>query len=103
MAHGYGLCTDVEPITNMEKSLFTVDELTGVIQAAARMRPNGITDMEVSSFMKKFKDKKFAAKCNRDIIKQGCEMLGMDVKEVAEICIEAMKPHADELEIGVKG
>ena len=103
MAHGYGLCTDVEPITNMEKSLFTVDELTGVIQAAARMRPNGITDMEVSSFMKKFKDKKFAAKCNRDIIKQGCEMLGMEVKEVAEICIEAMKPHADELEIGVKG
>ena len=87
MAHGYGLCTDVEPITNMEKSLFTVDELTGVIQAAARMRPNGITDMEVSSFMKKFKDKKFAAKCNRDIIKQGCEMLGMEVKEVAEICI----------------
>ena len=70
--------------------------------AAARMRPNGITDMEVSSFMKKFKDKKFAAKCNRDIIKQGCEMLGMEVKEVAEICIEAMKPHADELEIGVK-
>ena len=103
MAHGYGLCTDVEPITNMEKSLFTVDELTGVIQAAARMRPNGITDMEVSSFMKKFKDKKFAAKCNRDIIKRGCEMLGMEVKEVAEICIEAMKPHADELEIGVKG
>lgn len=103
MAHGYGLCTDVEPITNMEKSLFTVDELTGVIQAAARMRPNGITDMEISSFMKKFKDKKFAAKCNRDIIKQGCEMLGMEVKEVAEICIEAMKPHADELEIGVKG
>ena len=103
MAHGYGLCTDVEPITNMEKSLFTVDELTGVIQAAARMRPNGITDMEVSSFMKKFKDKKFAAKCNRDIIKQGCEMLGMEVKEVAKICIEAMKPHADELEIGVKG
>ena len=103
MAHGYGLCTDVEPITNMEKSLFTVDELTGVIQAAARMRPNGITDMEVSSFMKKFKDKKFAAKCNRDIIKRGCEMLGMEVKEVAEICIEAMKPHADELEIGVNG
>ena len=80
-----------------------MDELTGVIQAAARMRPNGITDMEVSSFMKKFKDKKFAAKCNRDIIKQGCEMLGMEVKEVAKICIEAMKPHADELEIGVKG
>ena len=61
LAHGYGLVNDVEPITNLEKSLFTVDELTGIIQAAARMRPAGITDMEVSSFMKKFKDKKFAA------------------------------------------
>ncbi len=102
LAHGYTLCSDVEPLTNCEKSLFTVDELTGVIQAAARMRPNGITDMEISSFMKKFKDKKFAAKCNREIIKQGCEMLGMEVKEVAEIDIEAMKEHADELEIGAK-
>ena len=86
----------------MEKSLFTVDELTGIIQAAARMRPAGITDMEVSSFMKKFKDKKFAAKCNRELIKRGCEMLGMEVKEVAAICIEAMKEYADELQIGVK-
>ena len=66
------------------------------------MRPLGITDMEISSFMKKFKDKKFAAKCNRDVIKQGCEMLGMEVKEVAAICIEAMKEHAEELEIGPK-
>jgi len=57
LAHGYGHCNDVEPITNLEKSLFTVDELTGIIQAAARMRPAGITDMEISSFMKKFKDK----------------------------------------------
>lgn len=102
MSHGYGLVNDVEPITNLEKSLFTVDELTGIIQAAARMRPAGITDMEVSSFMKKFKDKKFAAKCNRDIIKQGCDMLGMDVKEVASICIEAMKEYADELNLGIK-
>lgn len=102
LAHGYGLCSDVEPITNMEKSLFTVDELTGIVQAAAKMRPNGITDMEISSFMKKFKDKKFAAKCNRDVIKQGADMLGMEVKAIAEIVIEAMKEHADELEIGVK-
>ncbi len=102
LSHGYTLCTDVQPITNMEKSLFTVDELTGIIQAAARMRPLGITDMEISSFMKKFKDKKFAAKCNREIIKQGCEMLGMEVKEVAAICIEAMKEYAEELEIGLK-
>ena len=102
LSHGYTLRNDVEPLTNMEKSLFTVDELTGIIQAAARMRPAGITDMEISSFMKKFKDKKFAAKCNRELIKQGCEMLGMEVKDVAAICIEAMKEYADELQIGVK-
>lgn len=102
LAHGYTVCNDVEPITTIEKSLFTVDELTGIIQAAARMRPAGITDMEISSFMKKFKDKKFAAKCNREVIKKGCEMLGMEVKDVAAICIEAMKEHADELGIGAK-
>ena len=61
------------------------------------MRPNGIADLEVKSFMKKFKDKKFAAKCNRDLILKGCEMLGMDLKEVAGICIEGMKPYAAEL------
>ena len=102
LSHGYTLRNDVVPMTNMEKSLFTVDELTGIVQAAARMRPLGITDMEISSFMKKFKDKKFAAKCNRDIIKQGCDMLGMEVKEVAAIVIEAMKEYADELQIGPK-
>lgn len=102
LAHGYGIVNDVLPETKLEKSLFTVDELTGIIQAAARMRPAGITDMEVSSFMKKFKDKKFAAKCNREVIKQGCDMLGMEVKEVAAICIEAMKERADELQLGPK-
>ncbi len=102
LSHGYTLRNDVEPLSNMEKSLFTVDELTGIIQATARMRPAGITDMEISSFMKKFKDKKFAAKCNRELIRQGCEMMGMEVKEVATICIEAMKEYADELQIGVK-
>jgi predicted hydrolase (HD superfamily) len=102
LSHGYGICTDVEPITNMEKSLFTVDELTGIIQAAARMRPLGITDMELSSFMKKFKDKKFAAKCDREVIKQGCQMLGMEVRDVAAVCIEAMKAHAQQLQIGPK-
>ena len=97
LSHGYGICTDVKPETNLEKSLFTVDELTGIIQACARMRPLGITDLEVKSFMKKFKDKRFAAKCSRETILQGCEMLGMDVKDVAEICIEGMKRHAEEL------
>ena len=102
LAHGYGHCNDVEPLTVLERSLFTVDELTGIIQAAARMRPLGITDMEISSFMKKFKDKKFAAKCDREVIRQGCEMLGMEVKEVSEICITAMKAQADALQLGPK-
>lgn len=97
LSHGYSICTDVKPETNMEKSLFTVDELTGIIGACARMRPNGITDLGVKSFMKKFKDKSFAAKCNREIIKTGCDMLGMEVREVAELCIEGMKPYAAEL------
>ena len=99
MSHGYTICTDVEPISNMEKSLFTVDELTGIIQAAARMRPNGITDMSVKSFMKKWKDKKFAAKCDRPLILKGCEMLGMEIREVAEIAIAGMKEHANELQL----
>lgn len=102
LAHGYGHCNDVEPLTDLEKSLFTVDELTGIIQAAARMRPAGITDMEISSFMKKFKDKKFAAKCDREVIKKGCDMLQMEVKDVASICIEAMKTHAEDLQLGAK-
>ncbi len=102
LAHGYGILNHVQPVTLAEKSLFTVDELTGIIQAAARMRPMGITDMETKSFMKKFKDKKFAAKCDRALILQGCEMLGMEVREVAEICIAAMKEHANELGLGPK-
>ena len=101
LSHGYGLRNDVKPETNMEKSLYTVDELTGIIQACARMRPHGITDLEVKSFMKKFKDKKFAAKSKRPVILQGCEMLGMDLKDVAAIVIEGMKPYA--AEIGLLG
>ena len=99
LSHGYGICSNVEPVSNLEKSLFTVDELTGIIQAAARMRPNGITDLEVKSLMKKFKDKKFAAKCDRDTIRRGCEMLGMELSDVAAICIEGMKEHAEELHL----
>ena len=99
LSHGFGLRNDVEPISNMEKSLYTVDELTGIIQACARMRPNGIQDLEVKSFMKKFKDKHFAAKCNRELILKGCEMLGMELRDVAAICIEGMKAHAQELQL----
>ncbi len=97
LSHGYGICSDVKPITNLEKSLFTVDELTGIIQACARMRPKGITDLEIKSFMKKFKDKKFAAKCDRALVLKGCGMLGMDVKDVAAICIDGMREHAEEI------
>jgi predicted hydrolase (HD superfamily) len=99
LSHGYGLVNDVKPENNLEKSLFTVDELTGIIQACARMRPHGITDLEVKSFMKKFKDKHFAAKCNREVILQGCEMLGMELRDVAGLCIEGMKDHAAELDL----
>ena len=68
------------------------------------MRPNGITDMTVKSFMKKWKDKRFAAKCDRPLILKGCEMLGMDIKEVSAIVIEGMKAHAEELELtGTEG
>ena len=97
LSHGWGICTDVEPVSDLEKSLYTVDELTGIIQACARMRPRGLEDLELKSFMKKFKDKKFAAKCDRELIRRGCEMLGLPVEEVAGLCIEGMRPHAAEL------
>lgn len=102
LAHGYGHCTDVEPISAVEKSLYMVDELTGIIQAAARMRPLGITDLEISSFMKKFKDKKFAAKCDREVILKGAGLLGMPIEQVMELCIEGMKPFAAELGLAPK-
>lgn len=101
MAHGYGICTDVEPLTNMEKSLFAVDELTGIIQAYGRLREDGIIGMQPKGFMKRFKDKRFAAKCDRELIKKGCDMLGMEVRDVAEICIKGMEEHAEE--IGLAG
>ncbi len=101
LSHGWGICSDVEPVTNMEKSLFAVDELTGIIQACARMRPHGIVDLELKSFMKKFKDRKFAAKCDRDLIIRGCGLLGMEVADLAGVCIEGMKPYA--AEIGLLG
>ena len=91
-SHGYGLCCDVEPVLLMEKILFTVDELTGLIGAAARMRPSkSVMDMELSSLKKKFKDKKFAAGCSREVIKQGADMLGWTLDEVLDKTILAMR------------
>ena len=84
-SHGYGLCSDVEPTHQMEKVLFAADELTGLIGAAARMRPSkSVSDMEVSSLKKKFKDKKFAAGCSRDVISQGAERLGWSLEGLME-------------------
>lgn len=91
VSHGYGICCDVAPVHFMEKVLFAVDELTGIIGAAALMRPTGIGDMEVKSVMKKFKDKKFAAGCSRDVILRGAEMMGMELNELVAKTLEAMK------------
>ncbi len=91
-SHAYGVCADVEPVHEMEKVMFAVDELTGLIGAAARMRPSrSVMDMELSSLKKKFKDKKFAAGCSRDIIKEGAERLGWTLDEVLEKTILAMR------------
>ncbi len=91
-SHGYGLCGDVEPVHQMEKILFAADELTGLIWAAAKMRPSkSVMDMEVSSLKKKFKDKRFAAGCSRDVIKNGAERLGWTLEELMEKTINAMR------------
>lgn len=91
VSHGYGICADVEPVCYMEKILFATDELTGLIGAAALMRPNGLSDMETKSVMKKFKDKKFAAGCSRDVIRRGAEMLGMELSELITLTLNAMR------------
>ena len=91
ISHGWGICIDVAPELYMEKVLFAVDELTGLIGAAARMRPTGLEGMEASSVRKKFKDKKFAAGCSREVITQGAEMLGMELNELFTRTIEAMQ------------
>ncbi len=91
VSHGYGICSEVEPTAYMEKVLFAVDELTGLIGAAALMRPTGISDMEVKSVRKKFKDKKFAAGCSREIIAKGAEMLGMDLDTLFQKTLNAMR------------
>ena len=92
VCHGFGLCSDVEPVHVMEKVLFAADELTGLIGAAARMRPSkSVQDMEVGSLKKEFKDKKFAAGCSRDVISQGAERLGWDLDVLLERTILAMR------------
>lgn len=95
-SHGYGICCDVEPTLPMERVLFAADELTGLIGAAARMRPSkSVMDMEVASLKKKFKDKKFAAGCSRDVITQGAERLGWTLEGLMEKTILAMRSCED--------
>ena len=91
ISHGYGICIDVEPVKYMEKVLFATDELTGLIGAVALMRPTGISDMEATSVVKKFKDKKFAAGCSRDVIRRGAEMMGVELNELISKTINAMR------------
>ena len=91
-SHGYGLCSDQEPKHLMEKILFACDELTGLIGAAARMRPSkSVMDMELSSLKKKYKDKRFAAGCSREVISQGAERLVWTLDELLEKTILAMR------------
>ena len=96
VSHGYGICSDVEPEHEMEKVLFAADELTGLIGAAALMRPSkSVQDMELKSLKKKFKDKKFAAGCSRDVISQGAERLGWTLDELMEQTLAAMRTFCD--------
>lgn len=91
-SHGYGICADVKPEHEMEKVLFAADELTGLVGAAALMRPSkSCSDMELSSLKKKFKDKKFAAGCSRDTIKTGAEQLGWELDKLLGMTLDAMK------------
>src|SRR5699024_5788058 len=91
-SHGYGLCSDIEPEHQMEKVLFATDELTGLIGAAALMRPSkSVMDMEVKSLKKKFKDKRFAAGCSREVIEKGAHILGWELNDLFEKTIQAMR------------
>jgi len=94
ISHGYGLCAgvDVEPVHTMEKTLYAIDELTGLVNAAALMRPSKSTmDLEYKSLWKKYKQASFAAGVNRSVIERGCEMMGADLKEIIEETITAMR------------
>ena len=102
-SHGYGLCSDVEPTEEMEKVLCAADELTGLIGAAALMRPSkSCQDMEVSSLKKKFKDKKFAAGCSRDVIREGAERLGWPLEELMDKTLQAMRASEDAIADAMK-
>lgn len=101
-SHGYGLCSDVEPQSQMEKILYTIDELTGLINAACLMRPSkSVLDIEVKSVKKKFKQPSFAAGVNREVIEKGCGLLGAPLDEIIQETIQGMRKEAEA--IGLKG
>ena len=99
-SHGWGLTVDIAPESTMEKILFAVDELTGLIGAAALMRPSkSVSDMELKSLKKKYKDKKFAAGCSREVIQKGAELLNWPLDELLERTLQKMKDLAPTLEL----
>lgn len=101
-SHGWGHCVDIKPEHEMEKVLFACDELTGLIGAAALMRPSkSVSDMELKSLKKKFKDKKFAAGCSRDVIAQGAELLGWELDKLLDLTLSAMREEEDAIETAV--
>lgn len=102
LSHGWGLASDVEPVTRMEKTIFAMDELTGLVATSALVRPSkSVLDMEAKSVKKKWNDRKFAAGVNREVIEKGAEMLGVSLDELITDCIMGMREVADE--IGLKG
>ena len=102
MSHGWGICTEIEPKSELEKVLYTIDELVGLIVATALVRPSkSVMDMKPKSVKKKWKDKSFAAGVNRDVVEKGAEMLGVELSELIEDAIMGMREVADE--IGLKG
>ena len=96
-SHGYGLVTDVKPERYMEKVLYTIDELTGLVTATALMRPERMKGISVKSIKKKWKDKSFAAGVNRELITKGAEMLGFDISEIIQTTIDGMTKVAPQL------
>lgn len=102
VSHGWGICSDVEPVTRLEKTLFTIDELTGLVSASALVRPSkSILDLPVKSVTKKWKDKAFAAGADRSVIEKGAAMMGVELNELIADTIEGMKSAAEA--IGLKG
>ncbi len=102
LSHGWGLASDVEPVTRLEKTIYAVDELTGLVATSALVRPSkSVLDMEGRSVKKKWNDRRFAAGVNRDVIEKGAEMLGVTLDELITDCILGMREVAEE--IGLKG